>query len=213
MIKKTLFLLLFVPLTQVYSQTYQFAIHFNPIVSWFNSENKTLKSDGNRLGIDGGVDIDRFFAERYAFSTGVSIGGFGGQLKNTEEIDMFGNKLPAGSSTQLNLKYLSIPIGLKFKTEEIGYSTFYAQIGFSTQYCLSAKAVSDISALDGSSVIDDINRLNVGYHIGGGVEYAITRSTAIVAGLIYTSYFTDALSTSKYTATSSNVALRLGIRF
>lgn len=213
MMKKVFFLLLFIPFTQVYSQTYQFAIRFNPVVSWFSPENKTLKSDGNRVGIDGGVDIDRFFAERYAVSTGISIGGFGGQLKNTEAVDMYGVTLPAQSSTELKLKYLSIPIGLKFKTEEIGYSTFYANIGLSAQYCLSAKAISEISALDGENVIDDINRLNIGYQIGGGVEYAITRSTALVAGLIYTSYFTDALSDSKYTVTSSNVAIRLGIRF
>ncbi len=213
MIKKALFLLLFIPFSQVNGQTYQFAIRFNPIISWFNPENKTLKSDGNRIGIDGGVDIDRFFADRYAISTGISIGGYGGQLKNTDEFTFAGHTLPASSSTELKLKYLSIPIGLKFKTEEIGYSTFYAQIGLSSQYCLSATAISSLSELDGENVIDEINRLNIGYQIGGGVEYALTRSTALVAGLIYTSYFTDVISSSKYTVTSSNIALRLGIRF
>jgi len=213
MVRKALFLILFIPFANAYSQTYQFAIRFNPVVSWFNSENKTLNSDGNRVGIDGGLDIDRFFAERYAISTGVSIGGYGGQLKSKSDISIFGTAMKAGQSTELKLKYLTIPVGLKFKTEEIGYTTFYAQIGLVTQYCLSAKAASDIPELDGESVIDDINKMNLGYQIGGGVEYAITRSTALVAGLIYTSYFTDVLSSSKYTVTSSNIALRLGIRF
>lgn len=215
MLKRTILILLLLPMFHVYGQFYQFTIRFNPVISWFNSDNKTVKPNGNRLGIDGGLDIDRFFAERYAITTGLSIGGYGGELKTTSNVtDLFsGYTVTPDKPVTLNLKYLSIPLGLKFKTEEIGYSTFYAQIGFIGQVCLRARAYSDDPAIDGSSVMDDINIFNLGYQIGGGLEYSITRSTALVGGLIYTSFFTDALASDKYSASLSNLAIRLGIRF
>jgi opacity protein-like surface antigen len=193
---------------------YQFTIHFNPTFSWFSSDNKTLTTRGVNLGLDGGLDIDKFFASNYAFNTGISLGSFGGFIKpkQTATDPLFGTFVQ-DTSVKVKIQYLTIPLGFKFKTEKIGLLTYYAQIGINNQFKIKATAYSDDADIDGASVSDDVSFYNFGYYIGAGAEYKLTTSSALVGGITYSSYFSDILTSAKYSVYQRNIALRFGIRF
>jgi opacity protein-like surface antigen len=193
---------------------YQFAIHFNPIVSWMTSDNKSLDTPGASLGIDLGLDADKYFAANYALNTGISIGSFGGFVKPSSDVNIFkGYYSHKDTSVKIKTQYVTIPLGFKFRTDKIGLLTYYAQIGVNNQFRIKSKAYSDDASIDGASINSDINFFNFGYYIGAGVEYKISTSAALVGGITYSSYFTDALDNEKWSVYQRNLTFRLGIRF
>lgn len=89
--------------------------------------------------------------------------------------------------------YLHIPIGFKLKTAELGGITYYGQIGGDIFIKTSAKgddhvkdAVSKAeSDMKGNKLNGEVNFLNAAAHIGGGLEYRLSGSTAIFASVQY----------------------------
>lgn len=97
--------------------------------------------------------------------------------------------------------YIHLPIGFKLKTKELSGITYYGQIGGDLYFRTSAKGVDDVK--DGtptatapytptfatSSMTNNIgsvvNLMNAAAHVGFGMEYRISGSTAIMASLQY----------------------------
>jgi len=163
--------------------------------------------------------MDKYFAENYAITTGVSIGSYGGKLSHTYETSYSlpdtSVKVPANSAIKYKLQYITIPIGLKFTTKEIGYSRFYAHLGFSPQMNIKAMASNESSAviLDNDNIIKEMHFFNIGYFFGGGIMYSLGGNTAVIFGLTYTNGFVDITKNTKDRVTTNNVAVRVGIQF
>ena len=200
-------------------QKIRFSVFVNPCINWLSSDVKTIKSDGATFGFDAGLTMDNFFAENYAFSTGISIGSLGGNLRYDSSTSFRTNtgdiSLPGGSSVKYKLQYITIPVGLKFKTNQIGYFTYFAHLGFTLQANIKATGTSsgESNALDNDNISKEVGFFNLGYHIGGGLEYSLGGNTAIIVGITYTNGFIDITQNPDDKITTSSLAIRLGVLF
>ena len=194
------FPLYFLLLSPVYGQPHrmQFSIHVNPGLSWFSSDVREVKSTGSLMGWGYGIAMDAFFSENYALTTGIGIESLGGNLqyKDSTAFSISNNKtimLPPNTSVQYTIQYLTVPLGIKMKSIEIGYITYYAQAGINTHFTILARGTSNdpIPLLDKDNVSREINYFNLGYHIGGGIEYSIGGHNALLFGILYNHGFSD----------------------
>jgi hypothetical protein len=214
--KKYCILLLFLIISlNGFSQGMSFTVFAEPQISWFSPDSKNLEAGGSMIGFNGGLNYDQYFAEKYAFSTGISINNINGKLKYQEADIIKGlnadYNINPGDIVEYHLQYINVPIGLKFKTIEIGYTRFFAHLGMDADINIKTKA--NIPGEDNINAIDELNWYNLGYYIGGGIEYSLGGSTAIVAGLTYKNGFLDITKDNDQKVTTGTMSLRLGILF
>ena len=212
-----IFTLVLLSSISVFSQNTRFTVFVDPKFSWMTPDLNDVTSEGSKLGVNIGLNIDKFFAPNYALMTGISIDNTGGLLKYDfkKPIQTNGNddSIPSGSTLEYKLQYITIPLGLKLKTNEIGYLTFFTHLGINAGINIKATGVVDIYDLDNENISDEIKLFNMGYYIGAGVEYSIGGNSAIVLGVTYTNGFIDVTTDSNNKVTCSNVAIRIGILF
>ena len=93
------------------------------------------------------------------------------------------------------------------ESNQIGYFVYNAQFGVTNHFRVGANADIGSLDLDGSGCKDEIPWFNMSYHIGGGVNYYVSKNTALTFGLLYTNGFIDATS-DEGKKVSENVSLR-----
>ncbi|OFX87802.1 MAG: hypothetical protein A2W99_15915 [Bacteroidetes bacterium GWF2_33_16] len=201
-----------------FSQNTRFTVFVDPKFSWMTPDLKNFESDGSKLGVNIGLNIDKFFATNYALMTGISIDNTGGFLINSEDsvaikTNSGRDTIPKGDVLEYKLQYITIPIGLKLKTNEIGYFTFFTHLGINAGINIKATGEVDNYELENENISDEIKLFNLGYYIGAGIEYSIGGNTAIVLGLTYTNGFVDITTDSNNKVTNSNIAIRIGVLF
>jgi len=89
--------------------------------------------------------------------------------------------------------YVHIPIGFKLKTKELSGITYFGQIGGDVFFKTSAVGDDDVKInINGSETTSNKNTLSdavsffdAAVHVGAGLEYRISGSTAIMASLQY----------------------------
>ncbi len=201
----------------IQSQDLRFGVFVDPLLSWLTPDTKNINRDGLRIGIKGGLILDKYFAKNYAFTTGVSISNMGGNLhyKDSVIIETLETKqiLNPESRVEYKLQYVSVPVGLKFKTNQIGYFTFFAQLGFTPQVNIKAKADASDNQIDNENISKELNPFNISYFFGGGLEYSIGGNTALIGGIIFNNGFIDVLSSKNVKETLSFLSIRFGIMF
>lgn len=199
-------------------------VTIDPQVSWLSSDRKKVEGDGSIAGISFGLNVDRYFAERYAIYSGVFVESTGGYLKyNTtgytiDSKDRDGYQISQGESMKYRLQYLAVPIGIKLKTNPIGYNTFYATLGFKTAVLLKSKGFSGSghvggSAMDGEVLDGAMNPFNLGYQLGIGTEYSLGANMSLVFGITYNNGLTNTLNNSSLHINLNNVSFKLGVLF
>ena len=200
-------------------QKLHFGLKAAPSLVWLSTDSKGFASDGTKLGFGYGLITEFKFADHYAFATGIDVNYRGGKLKSSSTL---GNTTTVISSSN-NLEYIEIPITLKLKTNEIGYFTYYLQAGLAPG--LNIRARADVSTStqvagaqtqttseDGVDIKDNINSFNLSMILGGGVEYTLSGSTVLLAGITFNNGFLDVSSGDD--KTNSNVlALTIGVLF
>ena len=154
----------------------------SPQISWMSSDESAVSSNGSLFGYNFGILMDNFFDTNYAFSTGLTINTTGGKLTydGAAEPELY-NDL----NTTYRLKYIEVPLSLKLLTNEFHRSRYYGQFGLYTQYNIKA------TDGDGNSLSKDVNFFDMGYQLGGGMEYSLGGSTFLTIGLIYSGGFMD----------------------
>jgi hypothetical protein len=118
-----------------------------------------------------------------------------------------------GSKLTLNMQYISVPLGLKFKTIEIGYSTYWLNTGVNPMIRIKSRATDEQEVFSKSDFKDETRLINMGYFIEGGLEYSLGGNTALMAGLGYNSGFIDVTSSSESTFHTRSFSVILGILF
>jgi hypothetical protein len=197
----------------------RFSLMFNPGLSWYTSDVRNVKASGTVMGLGYGLAADAYFSDNYAFSTGISIESINGNLqyKDSSQFALSSKTvtLQPGTSVKYNVQYLTIPLGLKMKSIEIGYITYFAQLGINTHYTISAKGTSNDAnnLLDKDNISREVNFFNLGYHIGGGMEYSIGGNSALIFGIMYNHGFSDITKSKADNIMYNNVSLRLGFLF
>jgi hypothetical protein len=155
-----------------------------PQFSWLNSDIDGVESRGSLGGYNFGIVLDRFFAENYAFSTGLTINSTGGKLKYT---GIPGEDIPQENidDKDYKLRYLEIPLGLKLRSNDFRRFNIYGRFGLTPQINIEAKDGDD------NSISEEVRLFDLGYHLGGGMEYSIGGSNALMFGLVYHNGFSD----------------------
>jgi Outer membrane protein beta-barrel domain len=209
-------LLLLFLIASSYAQEVKLGISIDPAVSWLSSDTKDVKNDGSVFGISGGLVLDKYFKKNYALHTGISIGTEGGGINFETQSKIDGEdttyNLPAHTSVKYKLEYITIPLGLKLRTNQIGYFTYFALIGFTNQFKVKAKATSSNKALDEDLINKEIAFYNLGYHFGIGAEYAISQDTGLTIGLVYNNGFID-ITKNHGSVKTRALSLSVGIMF
>lgn len=203
--------------TGMFGQDLRLGIFADPMITWMNTDVTEITNDGTRMGVNIGLSVEKFFTENYAFSTGIHISNNGGRLSFKDstsfETDNETLNLAPNSLVKYKLQYISIPLGLKLKSDEIGYSTFFATVGMLPE--INIKAVGDIPSVDieNAGISDEIALFNLSYYIGAGMEYSLGGKTSLSTGITYTNGFINVSNADGYRATIKNVSLRAGIIF
>jgi hypothetical protein len=189
----------------------------NPQLTWMHSIEEEVQYKGLNAGLNAGIEMDVFFAENYAFSTGLFINTTGGKLGYQDTIALRINQEPVDifPDNQVNyrLQYLAIPLGLKLKTIEIGYTTYWVNAGLTPMINIRSKLTDEGDLFEKANGKEEISLLNMNYFIKAGVEYSLGGSTAFTGGIGYYHGFMDATTRSADKIYTHSVALILGILF
>ncbi len=196
----------------------RFGIFADPQLTWFNSDTKIISPNGATLSLNFGFNAERYFAERYAITSGLSMNSMGGNLKYNENGDSIVTTdaiyyINAGSNVRLRGQYISVPLGFKFKTIEIGYVTIYGNIGISGNIRLKGYSWEKTQSIDKETTTEQFNPVFANYYIGGGIQYSIGGPSSLQIGVTYNGGLTDSFKAGHGSITTSGLSLRVGINF
>jgi hypothetical protein len=185
----------------------------------------SFASEKSKLSFGGGVFMDYFFGENYAFNTGLFLTGKGGTISY--------NDRTAGGATNVRveqkiaMQYLELPLTIKLFTNEVAPDTrVYFQVGGSVAVPVQVRINGEKYYTD---PYDNNNQTKAGKHVldidaniigGAGVEYQLGQSTKLLAGLSYhhglidfDRYFERNRGFSDVNIKNSVFALDLGLKF
>jgi hypothetical protein len=215
--KYILSLFILISTSQLFGQGLSFSVVLDPQITWMSSDSKKIEREGTKFGFGGGLVLDNYFQENYAFSTGIFLQSMGGELRFLDSIPFTAggiqDTLPAGSLVKYRMQYLTIPISLKLKTNEIGYFKFFAHLGMNAHMNLKATGSVEMAGISGEDIRDEIKFFMASYFIGGGIEYSLGGNTALIGGIYWTSGILDVTKNEDYRASLSGLTLRLGVKF
>jgi hypothetical protein len=203
----------------VKAQYLQFGVFADPQLSWFSSDTKRFSPNGIVLGFNAGFAFEKYFADRYAITSGASITGLGGNLKYNENGYTLDTRddiynITAGSNVKFKGQYINVPLGLKFKTNEIGYSTYYAQLGINGNLKLKGVAWEESNGIE-KEVLDK-SQTHFGflsYMFGLGMQYSLGGPSSIQVGLNYSNGMTPAFKAGYGRISIGSVGFRVGLVF
>jgi hypothetical protein len=167
-----------------------FNIHFDPLISWFSTYNYDTHNDGVVPGFNFGISYNRYFSPNYSFSSGIDIINAGGRLVNREttrfELKNYSSTIlmvQPGEAITYKITYLSIPLGLKLRTNQIGYGKLFTDVGLDPKIVIGGRA--DIPSLNikGGNAWPELNIFNLSFHIMAGMEYPLTGTNSFIFGL------------------------------
>ena len=184
---------------------FRFGIQFSPTVTWLNSTDNKINSNGTAFGGPKlGMVGEKYFQENYAITFGLGFafnqGGvlkhdFGGDLWSESTLsNSIYHELPDGVNLRYSLQYVEIPIGLKMKTQEFGYIRYFAELPIFTLGILTQAqgAVEGTSMdTDKEDIRKDVNLFALSWGLGAGIEYSVGPNTSIIGGIYYQNNFTD----------------------
>ena len=217
--KKTLVLicLAFAFLSHAGSQDLRFSFLASPQIVWLQGGDANFETKGSLLGLNTGIELDFFFDDKYAFTTGLTINSLGGGVSYSDSIYLSSGEneilLEPMDIIDYRLQYIAIPVGLKFKSVEIGYTTIWLNTGINSMFNIKSKGNSESGSFNKSDLKDEIGSLNFNYFIEGGIEYSLGGNTALIGGIGYNSGIMDVTNRPSEKLTTQSFSLILGILF
>jgi len=194
----------------------EFGIHTTPLLCWFNSYSSDISDKRAKGGFNFGLTFNNYFYGNYAFSTGVSLITAGGSFSYSDDI-MFNLNKPAtalaGNRLMYNIKYLSIPVGIKLRTKQVGYISLFTNIGLDPKYAIGGNIEIPSQSMSKQNAYNELNKLSIGYHVIGGMEYSLGGSTAIEIGINFDSNFTNITKQPTDKILHKMLGLHLGLNF
>lgn len=176
----------------------------SPSFSWMATDDNLINGNGTNVGLKLGMISEYYFRENYAIVGGLNFAfNQGGTLRHeqggnfwskSELSDSALMELPDGVNLKYHIQYLEIPFGLKMRTKEFGYLRYFAEIPvFTLGFKLQARGDVKGTTVDREreNITPDVNLFNLTWGFGGGVQYALSESTALIGGIIYRQGFAD----------------------
>ena len=200
----------------VFGQGLKFGIFFDPVVTWWKSDVKDVTAEKVRMGFDFGISADYYFSKNYAFATGISLFNMGGTLRYMHPDFILQTKdenvpIDPGTAVRYRIKYIKVPLALKFKTHRIGRVVYSANLGFDPMMRISARV--DFNDVKDVSAPKEANLFNLGWHFGAGAQYSLGGEVAFFGGLTFMNTFTDITRPAHDGITSNNLSFCIGVMF
>lgn len=205
------------------AQNVHFGLKAAPGLYWIGGDDK-VSGNGVSFGFSYGAMLEFGITENYFIVTGLDMVSAGGKTKQDVTIA----STTTAITNDFTINYLQIPLFLKMKTKQIGMMKYFGQFGLGTGYALSTKSETETTVggaaatKSSSSSTDNLFPLRASLLIGGGIEYTLSGSTCIVAGLTFDNGFTPILKDEQTTngvtsknpsLTSKGIVLTVGILF
>jgi hypothetical protein len=171
-----------------------------PNMCWMNTNTSGYDYNGLSIGGTVGFMADIYFAERYAFSTGLNFDFYSGKLRYADSLNIPGGKENGVMSRKYKMIYLEIPLMVKMKTKDFGDFSFFGQIGFGTGFRLAATAndefVNDAgqTTTDKKDIRSETTLIRESVIINLGTEYRIDETTRLVLSLGYSNSLNNVLT-------------------
>ena len=187
----------------------RFGLQSSPTFSWMNTPDVQVNRSGTNLGLRLAMMAEYYFRESYALTSGIGFHfNAGGQLLYEEagtywpksDLSPGIDTLAAGAKLRYNLQYVEIPIGLKMRTREFGYFSYWLEPSLTFGFRSQARGSIDGRRFDGNtvgadgdqiSIREEIGGLNLSWGLSGGLEYALSGTTALLTGLDLRFGFSD----------------------
>ncbi|MBT2557782.1 PorT family protein [Hymenobacter sp. ISL-91] len=179
-----------------------------------------LKNESAKFSLGGGLIVDYFFGQNYAFSTGLELVGKGGT------VSFFDGASRRRYEQKLSLQYLQVPLTVKLFTNDVAEDTkVYFQLGGALGGVIGARVDGDkfyTSPVTGSRtkatkhvIIPDAN-----LRLGAGIERQLGQTTRFLLGASYhrgllniDKYFEENAGIKDAELKNSEFALDFGIKF
>jgi hypothetical protein len=178
-----------------------FGLRVGGNLGWMKADADGYSGEGVVPGFSWGFMGEFFLMENYAILTGFNMNFNGGELKYPSYSDINNDDiLDSGMLTRrYSLKYIQIPLCLKMQTNISEKMRIFGKIGIGTAFLLDGKAKDDF-VYDGGTLNDDkkdindeITLMRESLIVGGGVEFILKGSTALVVDLTYDNGFNNIL--------------------
>ena len=233
--KILLSLLVLVASISTASAQFEIGLKVSPSITSLRAESPTgttvgtgFTSGKSKLSFGGGLVVDYFFGENYAFSTGLLLSGKGGTFSYNETKNSTGggNGLDFRNTMKLSTQYLELPLTVKLFTNEVATDVrLYFQVGGSVNVPIGARINGEKFYTDPSNnasvkASEYVRFVDADGLAGLGAEYQLAKSTKVFAGLSYRRglidldrYFESKRGFKDVTIKNSGFALDLGIKF
>ncbi|MFT4033547.1 MAG: outer membrane beta-barrel protein [Siphonobacter sp.] len=199
------------------------SFRFSPFVSGNRVEGvntfSSFDSNGSGMRLSLGPVADFFFADKYAFSTGLWYTVKSVQLRNGSSF--LANITPSSTATSstYNLQFLQVPISFKLHTNDVSDRVrLYMQFGLIGNIKLSEKPINrSINALylykesQNYSRVFDVGGFDL--LLGTGAEYGLTGGDALTFGLSYQRGLTNIYRNNDLSIKTNCFFLDLGYKF
>lgn len=205
---------------------FRFGLKLGPAFNWMKPDDvKEFSNEGTTLGFNWGLKAEYAISENFSFYSGLELNHEKGKIGFTnptyyfmnESYDFIETKEKNGvhvpedtSGFLLQLKkrtykstYVTLPIGIKMKTNEIGYMTYFGEFGLNLGFRTGTKVTDEVDYLesnDAKATLSDISEVNmdkdmqpirVQLRVGLGAEYKISEGTSIFGSVHYNLGFTN----------------------
>ncbi len=201
----------------------EIGVKLSPSVTNLRTESPSdrgFKNENSKVTLGGGLVVDYFFGENYAFSSGLQLVGKGGRISYFDPVTN------SRQEQKIGLQYLEIPVTVKLFTNDIATDTkLYFQLGGSLGGAISGKIdgnkrYTDPSTGQESKALDHVILPEAAVLLGVGAEYQVGQSTKVFGGISYhrgllniDKYFDNERDFRDVTLKNSEVALDLGLKF
>ncbi len=177
------------------AQYYRFGVYISPVVSWFSTDIDDVKNEGARAGFNFNVSAEKYLSDRFSATGGISLISSGGRLVSSKptffRFPNHTSTVAANNPIVYRIRYLSFPVGIKYKTDEMGLFSYFGELGFDPKVVVRGRV--DIPSIDiyGAKAMTEIRRLNLGYHLNAGIDYSLDGNISLVLGLGFENNFLD----------------------
>ncbi len=208
----------------------EIGLKVSPSISYLRTDSPSatsFSSESSKFSFGGGIFMDYFFGENYAFNTGLFLTGKGGTISYYEVPPTVGGPRSVSVEQKIAMQYLELPLTVKLFTNEVAPDTrVYFQVGGSLAIPVQTRINGQKNYVDryngnsestaGSHVFDvDANIIG-----GVGAEYQLGQSTKFLAGLSYhhglidtDRYFEKTRNFDSVNIKNSIFSLDLGLKF
>ncbi|GAB3315402.1 hypothetical protein GCM10027511_26030 [Hymenobacter humi] len=210
------------------SAQFEIGLKVSPSITSLRAESPTdnaFASDASKFGFGGGLVVDYFFGENYAFSTGLLLTGKGGTI-SYKDVSNGVTGQPFTAKQKISTQYLGVPLTVKLFTNEIAPDTrLYFQVGGSLNVPIgtrinSSKFYTDPATNNETKSSDHVLIFDADALASFGAEFQLAQSTKVFGGISYhrglvdiDRYFEKTRGFKDITIKNSSISLDLGIKF